>query len=174
MQYLLLRLEGFPYGTTLDINMGYYHIEISAESKELCTIVTQWYKYEYQRLPMGLCNRPNIFQEKIFEHFAGLDTIRVYFDEILHVTKGSWKEHINALKEMFVRLHKAGPRSTVASHASDPTNLNTWFITSLVTVLCTYQRKLRSFKPSQSERLEKIAPVHWYYQLLSWHVAKSL
>ena len=47
IQDLLLRPEGFRYGTTLDLNMGYYHIELSAKSKELCTIVTQWGKYEY-------------------------------------------------------------------------------------------------------------------------------
>ena len=41
IQDLLLRLEGFCYGTTLDLNMGYYHIELSAKSKELCTIVIQ-------------------------------------------------------------------------------------------------------------------------------------
>ena len=44
IQDILLRLEGFFYGTTLDLNMGYYHIELSANSKELCTIVTQWVK----------------------------------------------------------------------------------------------------------------------------------
>ena len=54
IQDLLLRLEGFVYGTTLYLNMGYYHIELSAKSKELCNIVTQWGKYKYQRLPMGL------------------------------------------------------------------------------------------------------------------------
>ena len=40
MQDLLLRLEGFRYGTTLDLNMGYYHIELSAKYKELCNIFT--------------------------------------------------------------------------------------------------------------------------------------
>ena len=40
IQDLLLRLEEFHYGTTLDLNMGYYHIELSSKSKELCTIVT--------------------------------------------------------------------------------------------------------------------------------------
>jgi hypothetical protein len=45
---LLLKLEGFQYGTSLDLNMGYYHIELSAHSKELCTITTQWGKFEYQ------------------------------------------------------------------------------------------------------------------------------
>ena len=50
IQNLLLKLEGFKYGTALDLNMGYYHIELSDSAKELCTITTQWGKYEYQRL----------------------------------------------------------------------------------------------------------------------------
>ena len=104
----MLRLEGFCYGTTLDLNMGYYHIEISAKSKELCTIVTHWGKYEYQRLPMGLCNSPNIFQEEMSELFIGLDKVRVYIDDLLHVTKGSWTEHLSILEEIFTRLQKAG------------------------------------------------------------------
>ena len=33
IQDLLLRLEGFRYGTTFDLNMEYYHIELSAKSK---------------------------------------------------------------------------------------------------------------------------------------------
>ena len=88
--------------------MGYYQIEISANSKELCKIVTQWDKYEYKRLPMGLCNSPDIFQDNISELFIGLDTVCVYIDDLLHVTKGSWTEHLSILKEMFTRLQKAG------------------------------------------------------------------
>ena len=88
--------------------MGYYHIEIIAKSKELYTIFTQWGKYEYQQLAIGLCNSPDIFKENIYGLFAGLDTVRVYIDELLHVTKGSWVEHLNVLEEMFTRLHKAG------------------------------------------------------------------
>ena len=57
---------------------------------------------------MGLCNSPNIFQEKMSELFVGLDTVRVYIDDLLHVTKGSWTEHLSILEEMFTRLHKAG------------------------------------------------------------------
>ena len=33
IQYLLLRLKGLRYGTTLDLDMVYYHIELSAKSK---------------------------------------------------------------------------------------------------------------------------------------------
>ena len=70
-QDLLLNLEGFQYGTSLDLNMGYYHIELDLSSKALCTIVLPWGKYEYQRLPMGLCNSSDIFQEKMTTLIAG-------------------------------------------------------------------------------------------------------
>ena len=94
IQDLLLRLEGFCYGITLDLNMGYYHIELSDKYKELCTIINQWSKYEYQRLPMGLCNSPDIIQEKMSELFVGFDIVCVYIDDLLHVTKISWKEYL--------------------------------------------------------------------------------
>ena len=64
IQDLLLKLEGFKYATSLDLNMGYYLIELDTISRKLCTIVLPWGKYQYQKLPMGLCNSPDIFQEK--------------------------------------------------------------------------------------------------------------
>ena len=57
---------------------------------------------------MGLCNSPNIFQEKMSELSIGLDTVRVYIDDLLYVTKGSWTEHLTVLEEMFNRLFKSG------------------------------------------------------------------
>ena len=73
----------------------------------MCTIVTQWVKYGYKQLPMGLCNSPDIFQENMSELFVALDTVRVYIDDILHVTKGSWIEHLTVLEDMLTRLQKA-------------------------------------------------------------------
>ena len=94
IQDLLLRLEGFRYGTILYLIMGYCHNEMSAKSKELCKFFTEWGKYEYQQLFMGLCNSPDIFQEKMSEIFVVLYTVCVYIDELLHVTKGSYTEHL--------------------------------------------------------------------------------
>ena len=45
------------------------------------------------------------------ELFIGLDTVRVYIDDLLHVTKGSWTEHITVLEKMFTRLQKAGVKA---------------------------------------------------------------
>jgi hypothetical protein len=38
----------------------------------------------------------------------GLDTVRVYIDNILYVTKGAWEDHLDGLEEVFRRLQKAG------------------------------------------------------------------
>ena len=119
IQDLLLILEGFPSGTILDLNMGYYHIELSYKSKEMCIIITQWGKYNYQQLPIGLCNSTDIFQENMSEIFVGLDTVRVYINEILPVTKGSWTGHLTVLEEIFARLQKAGLKANVGKSCFD-------------------------------------------------------
>ena len=87
IQDMLLNLEGFQYATSLDLNMGYYHIELSPASKELCTLVFPFGKFEMQRLPMGLCNSPDIFQEKMANLMDGLDFVRTYIDDLLVLTK---------------------------------------------------------------------------------------
>jgi hypothetical protein len=108
IQDLLLKLEGFQYATSLDLNMGYYHIELSPDSKRLCTIVLPWGKYEYQKLPMGLCNSPDIFQEKMSTLFADLEFIRTYIDDLLVITKSDWHDHLRHLDIVFKRLQQAG------------------------------------------------------------------
>ena len=45
IQDLLQKLEGFTYATSLDLNMGYYHIELTPNARRLCTIVMPWGKY---------------------------------------------------------------------------------------------------------------------------------
>ena len=48
IQDLLMKLEGFMYATSLDSNMGYYHIVLSPDACKICTIVTPFGKYKYQ------------------------------------------------------------------------------------------------------------------------------
>ncbi len=108
IQDLLLKLEGFKYATSLDLNMGYYHIELSARTKQMCTIVFPFGKFEYQRLPMGLCNSPDIFQEKMSDLMRDLEFVRAYLDDLLVITKGSYEDHLQKLDEVLGRLKAAG------------------------------------------------------------------
>jgi predicted aspartyl protease len=113
IQDMLLKLEGFQYATSLDLNMGYYHIELSPSSKRLCTIVLPWGKYEYQRLPMGLCNSPDIFQEKMSTLMADLEYVRTYIDDLLVITTGTFDDHLEKLGEVLKRMRNAGLKVNV-------------------------------------------------------------
>ena len=88
--------------------MGYYHIELTLDSKKYCTIVLPWGKYEYQRLPMGLRNSPDIFQEKMSELMQGLEFVRVYIDDLLCITTSTYQDHLHKLEEVLQRVKAAG------------------------------------------------------------------
>jgi Reverse transcriptase (RNA-dependent DNA polymerase) len=116
IQDLLLKLKGFQYATSLDLNMvRYYHIELSPQTKELCTVVLPCWgrKYEYQRLPMGLCNSPDIFQEKMSTLMQDLGFVRAYIDDILVITNESLEDHLDKLRVVLEKLQHAGLRVNV-------------------------------------------------------------
>jgi hypothetical protein len=92
-----LKLEGFQYATLLDLNMDYYYIELSPYAKQLRTIMLPWGKYEYQCLLMGLCNCPDIFQEKMSCLMDDLEYVQAYIDDLLITTKGTYLEHLKSL-----------------------------------------------------------------------------
>ena len=103
IQDMMLNLEGFTHAPSLDLNMISYCIYLLHGEEHLCTIVLPWKKYEYRKLPMGICNRTDIFQEKISELFKGFDTVRLYIQDILVITKKYFKNHMNSLEKV---LHK--------------------------------------------------------------------
>ena len=110
---MLQKLEGFLFATSLDLNMGYYHIELTPNASRLCTVVLPWGKYEYLRLPMGLCNSPDIFQEKMSDLMQGLEFARAYLDDLLVISKNSFEEHLAHLEKVFTRLQEAGLKVNV-------------------------------------------------------------
>ena len=105
---IIQRLEGFQYATTLDLNMGYYTIRLDPAAQDVCTIVTPFGKYAYTRLPMGLCNAPDIFQEKMASLLEGLDYVRAYLDDLLVLSSNDLDDHLEKLSIVFDRLHNAG------------------------------------------------------------------
>ena len=108
IQDLLLKLENFQYGTSLDLNMGYYNIHLDMESQNMCVIVFPWGKYAYQRLPMGLCNAPDIFQQKMGELVYDLEYARAYIDDLLVISNSSFEDHLIKLETVLQRLQGAG------------------------------------------------------------------
>ena len=105
---ILQKLEGFLFATSLDLNMGYYHILLTPQSSRICTVILPWGKYEYVRLPMGLCNAPDIFQEKMNSLMDGLEFARAYLDDLLIISKNTFEEHLEHLEKVLTRLAEAG------------------------------------------------------------------
>ena len=101
---MIQNLKDFMHASSLDLNMGYYHIKLSPGSKQLCTIVRPWGKYEYQKLPMWVCNRPYIFQNNISELFEGFDMVCAYIDNLLLITKYEFEYIIKILEKFLQRL----------------------------------------------------------------------
>ena len=62
---VLQELEAFIWATSLDPNIGYYHIQLDLNSQQIYTRILPWGKYSYQRLPMGISGSPDIFQWEI-------------------------------------------------------------------------------------------------------------
>jgi Reverse transcriptase (RNA-dependent DNA polymerase) len=97
-------LDGFSYCMSMDLKMGFWAIQLSPYSQKLCTIVLPWGKYKYLRLPMGRSVSPDIYQEKMSNLFVHMPEVVVYIDDILVITKGSFKEHLEKVIEVLRRL----------------------------------------------------------------------
>ena len=105
---MLLKLEGFKYAISLNLNIGYYHNKSCPFSRKLCTKVLPWGKYEYQKFPMGLCNSPGIYQEKMNELFNGLEYVRTYIGDPLVVSNTSFEDHVNKLDRVLNKSKQKG------------------------------------------------------------------
>jgi hypothetical protein len=57
---------------------------------------------------MGFAGSADIFQAEMGNLMATLEYIREYIDNLLVITKSSLDDHIDKLKQVFIRLRDAG------------------------------------------------------------------
>ena len=88
--------------------MGYYDIRLSPASQDMTTIVTEFYKFRYNCLPMGMCALGGIFQAKVDKILGDVEGVKTYIDYILVLIKDSFENHIYQLRIIFGRLLAAG------------------------------------------------------------------
>ena len=122
---MLLKLEGFQYATAIDLSMGYYHIQLSKNSSNLCRIIFPWWKYWYKRLPMGVTNSPEIFQQIMNDLFYGFEFIHEYIDELLILTKVDWIDHVQKLELTINKLKGKDLNLILKGHPSYKYKCNT-------------------------------------------------
>jgi hypothetical protein len=97
IQDILRKRNRYDYFTKLDISMQYYTFELDEESKELCTICKPFGNYQYNCLPMGMKQSPDIAQQ-IMEHlYRPYTETVVYIDDVGIFTQESWEGHLTSL-----------------------------------------------------------------------------
>ena len=48
---------------------------------------------------MGLCNAPDIFQERMSKLMQGLEFSGAYIDDLLIISKGTFEDHLDHLEK---------------------------------------------------------------------------
>ena len=100
MSQVLQELPGLSYASALDLKMGYYTIRLDSDAQKICTLITPWGKYQYQRLPMGISCAPDIFQDRMSSLVSHLEFTRVYIDDLLCISDGSFEDHLSKLEKL--------------------------------------------------------------------------
>ena len=81
------KLEGFQYAKALYLNMGYYNIRLSPASQYTTAMVTEFGKFRYNRLPIGMCTSGEISQSKVEKLIGDIKGVKTYINDIIVLSK---------------------------------------------------------------------------------------
>ena len=95
--------------STLDLQSGYWQIEMHPEDRGKTAFATRQGLFEYLRMPFGLCNAPSTFQRTMEIALQGLQwrTLLIYLDDVI-IFSNSFDEHLERLTEVFQRFRQHG------------------------------------------------------------------
>ena len=105
------QLELFQYSMAIDLNMVYYIIQIFPVIRNPKTIVTEFGKFRYNKVLIGLCVSKDMFQDKINEIPGGIKVDKAYIYNILVLGKVMLPQYIYQLRVIFDRLCNAQLKS---------------------------------------------------------------
>ena len=101
------QLEAFHYVTELDLNTGYSTIRIPTTIQDMKRIVTEFGKLISNRLPMGICDSRDIFQEKVYKPLSDIKGVKTYIYDILVLSKEIFSNHKYQQRSIFNRVRSS-------------------------------------------------------------------
>ena len=102
------KLEVLQYAIALDLNMGYYTIRLYPDTQYMTMIITEFGKFRYNRLPMGMCALGGIFQGILDKLLSDIEDVKTYINDIIVFSKDCFENYIEQLRMIFARLCAAG------------------------------------------------------------------
>lgn len=78
-----VKLHGAKYFTKLDLKSAYYHLELSPDSRDLTTFLTEGGMFRFTRLMFGVNCAPEIFQREMSRVLEPVENKIVYIDDVL-------------------------------------------------------------------------------------------
>lgn len=98
----LTTLSGSMYFSTLDMESGYYQLEIAPEDRKKTAFITKFGLFEHIRMGLGLCNAPTI---QFVLRGLTWRTVIAYLDDV-NVLGKDFDEHIQNLADVFERFQQ--------------------------------------------------------------------
>ncbi|UYV79479.1 hypothetical protein LAZ67_17002785, partial [Cordylochernes scorpioides] len=102
-------LQGARFYSSMDLQSGYWQIDVEEADREKTAFITPDGLYEFKVMPFGLCNAPATFERMMDGLLKGLKwTICLcYLDDIV-VFSDDFEEHLRRLQLVLGCLRKAG------------------------------------------------------------------
>ena len=100
------KLSGNKYISRLDLSKGYWQVPFAEKSKPLTAFKTPKGLFQFRVMAFGLVSAPATFSRLMRKLLHGMESIDNFLDDIIVFTK-TWKEHLQVLRELFMRLRRA-------------------------------------------------------------------
>jgi hypothetical protein len=105
---MLQDIGQYTYVTAIDLSMGFYHFLLDQAAQDMSTFMVPFGLFKFRRLPMGLSVSPDIFQGAMARLFVDCPNVKVYMDDLLIFSHGSFEDHLEKVNEALDRLQKQG------------------------------------------------------------------
>ncbi|MCG7868284.1 MAG: hypothetical protein JAY74_18205 [Candidatus Thiodiazotropha taylori] len=102
-------LRGAKWFSTLDLQSGYFQVEMDPKDAEKTAFTTICGLYQFKVMSFGLCNAPATFERMMEVILSGLqwETCLLYIDDVI-IFANNFEQHLERLSDVLSRLQTAG------------------------------------------------------------------
>ena len=99
--------SGLEYMSTVDLNSGYWQIEMDEKDQHKTAFITKYGLYEYKRMPFGLTNAPATFMRAMTLVLQGLQwkEVMFYLDDVCIIGR-NFLHHLSNIQETLSRFRQ--------------------------------------------------------------------